>query len=323
MDLLNLYHYGFISFLLSIGLLTYLKIAEKWSIIDQPNNRSSHNYTTKRGAGILFLFGLIIYLIYTDFSHYILVTSTLFLGFVGFIDDLKNIHFIKKLLFQLLVIITYIIFQDYILLEWYIILLIFIFLISSINIFNFMDGINGLTILYSLSFLIPFYFINSHITPFINPNYLIIMILCNLIIGVFNFRKKAICFVGDVGSITMGFVYATLAILLMIKTNTLNPVILFVVYGVDAGCTILQRLVAKENIFLPHRKHLYQLLVNELGLSHLLVSSIMVSLQVLINIIWIIYYFEERSVFFLVSVIFILSIIYVLIKKNILKKITI
>ena len=75
-----------------------------------------------------------------------------------------------------------------------------------------MDGINGLTILYSLSFLIPFYFINSNITPFINPNYLIIMILCNLIIGVFNFRKKAICFVGDVGSITMGFVYATLAI---------------------------------------------------------------------------------------------------------------
>ena len=40
MDLLNLYHYGFISFLLLIGLLTYLKIAEKWSIIDQPNNRS-------------------------------------------------------------------------------------------------------------------------------------------------------------------------------------------------------------------------------------------------------------------------------------------
>ena len=109
----------------------------------------------------------------------------------------------------------------------------------------------------------------------------------------------------------------------MIKTNTLNPVILFVVYGVDAGCTILQRLVAKENIFLPHRKHLYQLLVNEIGLSHLLVSFIMVSLQVLINIIWIIYYFEEQSVFFLVSVIFILSIIYVLIKKNVLKKITI
>ena len=158
---------------------------------DQPNNRSSHNYTTKRGAGILFLFGLIIYLIYTDFSHYILATSTIFLGFVGFIDDLKKYPFYKKILISNFCYYhLHNIPKLYFIRKWYIILLIFILLISSINIFNFMDGINGLTILYSLSFLIPFYFINSNITPFINPNYLIIMILCNLDNCVFNFRKS-------------------------------------------------------------------------------------------------------------------------------------
>ena len=107
----------------------------------------------------------------------------------------------------------------------------------------------------------------------------------------------------------------------MIKTNNLNPLILFVVFGIDAGWTILQRLVLKENIFLAHRKHLYQLLVNELGISHILVSSIYVSIQVLLNTIWMIFYPEEQSLILILSVFIILSIIYLFVKKVVLNKI--
>jgi UDP-N-acetylmuramyl pentapeptide phosphotransferase/UDP-N-acetylglucosamine-1-phosphate transferase len=320
-ELYSITYYILIVFILIFGLIIYLKIAEKWSIIDQPNNRSSHSYNTKRGAGVLYLFGLAIYLFYAGFNNYILVVSTVLLGTIGFIDDIKNIHFKKKLLLQFIIIFSYLKFQNYLLLEWYFVLFILVLLISSINIYNFMDGINGLTILYSLSSLISFYFINSKITTFIDPNLLLIMILSNLILGIFNIRKKAICFVGDVGSMTMGFLYASLAILLMIKTNSLNPLILFVVYGIDAVWTILQRLVLRENIFLAHRKHLYQLLVNELGISHILVSSIYVSIQVLLNTIWMIFYPEEQSLILILSVFIILSIIYLFVKKVVLNKI--
>ena len=68
----------------------------------------------------------------------------------------------------------------------------------------------------------------------------------------------------DVGAITMGFLYAVLTISLMVKTSSLSPLILFLVYFLDSSWTIVERWIAKENIFLPHRKHLYQLLVKQL-----------------------------------------------------------
>ena len=110
-ELYSITYYILIVFILIFGLIIYLKIAEKCSIIDQPNNRSSHSYNTKRGAGILYLFGLTIYLFYAGFNNYILVISTVLLGTIGFIDDIKNIHFKKKLLFQFIVIFSYLIWR--------------------------------------------------------------------------------------------------------------------------------------------------------------------------------------------------------------------
>jgi UDP-N-acetylmuramyl pentapeptide phosphotransferase/UDP-N-acetylglucosamine-1-phosphate transferase len=183
-----------------------------------------------------------------------------------------------------------------------------------------MDGINGLTILYSLSFLISFYIINAHIIAFTDSNFLLIVILSNLIIGYFNIRKKAVCFLGDVGAITMGFIYAVLTISLMVKTNSLSPLILFLVYFLDSGWTIVERWIAKENIFLPHRKHLYQLLVNEYKLSHLLVAAIYFSIQSLVNLIWLMNYEKDLAPITLISIFGVFSVIYLLIKKILNKK---
>ena len=319
-ELYSIAYYILITAVLIIGLIIYLKMAEKWSIIDQPNSRSSHLVVTKRGGGIIYLIALVIYLISSNFNMPSIIICGLLLGIMGFIDDIKNLDFKIKLIFQCLTIGYFLSTGSYNGLEWYLLILMFFLIISSINILNFMDGINGLTILYSLSFLISFYIINVHIIAFTDSNFLLIVILSNLIIGYFNIRKKAVCFLGDVGAITMGFIYAVLTITLIVKTNSLSPLILFLVYFLDSGWTIVERLLAKENIFHPHRKHLYQLLVNEYKLSHLLVASIYFSIQALINITWLLNYEKDLSPIILISIFGIFSVVYLLTKKILNKK---
>ena len=319
-ELYSIAYYILITVVLIIGLIIYLKIAEKWSIIDQPNSRSSHLVVTKRGGGIIYLIALVIYMISSNFNMPSIIICGLLLGIMGFIDDVKNLDFKIKLIFQCLTIGYFLSTGSYNGLEWYLLILMFFLIISSINILNFMDGINGLTILYSLSFLISFYIINAHIIAFTDSNFLLIVILSNLIIGYFNIRKKAVCFLGDVGAITMGFIYAVLTITLIVKTNSLSPLVLFLVYFLDSGWTIVERLLAKENIFHPHRKHLYQLLVNEYKLSHLLVASIYFSIQALINITWLLNYEKDLSPIILISIFGVFSVIYLLTKKILNKK---
>ena len=319
-ELYSISYYVFITAVLIIGLIIYLKIAEKWSIIDQPNSRSSHLFVTKRGGGIIYLIALVIYMISSNFNMPSIIICGLLLGIMGFIDDIKNLDFKIKLIIQCLTIGYFLSTGNYNGLEWYLLILMFFLIISSINILNFMDGINGLTILYSLSFLMSFYIINAHIIAFTDSNFLLIVILSNLIIGYFNIRKKAVCFLGDVGAITMGFLYAVLTITLIVKTDSLSPLILFLVYFLDSGWTIVERLFAKENIFHPHRKHLYQLLVNEYKLSHLLVAVIYFSIQSLINITWLLNYEKDLSPITLVLIFGIFSVIYLLIKKIVNKK---
>ena len=319
-ELYSIAYYILITAVLIIGIIIYLKMAEKWSIIDQPNSRSSHLVVTKRGGGIIYLIALVIYMISSNFNMPSIIICGLLLGIMGFIDDVKNLDFKIKLIFQCLTIGYFLSTGSYNGLEWYLLILMFFLIISSINILNFMDGINGLTILYSLSFLISFYIINAHIIAFTDSNFLLIVILSNLIIGYFNIRKKAVCFLGDVGAITMGFIYAVLTITLILKTNSLSPLILFLVYFLDSGWTIVERLLAKENIFHPHRKHLYQLLVNEYKLSHLLVASIYFSIQALINITWLLNYEKDLSPIILISIFGIFSVVYLLTKKILNKK---
>ena len=319
-ELYSIAYYILIASVLIIGLIIYLKIAEKWSIIDHPNSRSSHLVVTKRGGGIIYLIALVIYMISSNFNMPSIIICGLLLGIMGFIDDVKNLNFKIKLIFQCLTIGYLLSTGSYNGLEWYLLILMFFLIISSINILNFMDGINGLTILYSLSFLISFYIINTNIIAFTDSNFLLIVILSNLIIGYFNIRKKAVCFLGDVGAITMGFIYAVLTITLIVETNSLNPLILFLVYFLDSGWTIVERLLAKENIFHPHRKHLYQLLVNEYKLSHLLVAAIYFSIQALINITWLLNYEKDLSPIILILIFGIFSVIYLLTKKIVNKK---
>jgi UDP-N-acetylmuramyl pentapeptide phosphotransferase/UDP-N-acetylglucosamine-1-phosphate transferase len=202
----------------------------------------------------------------------------------------------------------------YAVLPWYLILSAYIFFVGVLNAFNFMDGINGITGLYSLSILISLQYVNYKIISFTDSDFILFAILACIVFLFFNCRKRAKCFAGDVGSMGISFWIVTLILQLMLKTGSIAWIVLLSVYGVDTILTVIHRLILKENIFEAHRKHLYQLLANELKIPQLVVSIIYGLLQGLIAIGFFVL-FKYQDIYFL-TVIILLSIIYIVIKKK-------
>ena len=134
----------------------------------------------------------------------------------------------------------------------------------------------------------------------------------------FNFRKRAKCFAGDVGSVSIAFILLFLIGKLIIQTGDFSWIVLLSVYGVDSVLTIIHRLMLHENIGLPHRKHLYQLMANELKIGHVKVSSFYALLQLVISL-GFVYLCPDTVVahwIYLISAIIVLALIYVLFKKK-------
>jgi len=177
-----------------------------------------------------------------------------------------------------------------------------------------MDGINGITGGYSLVILGALAYINSKIITFVEPA-LIYTVLCSVFVFCFfNFRKKAKCFAGDVGSVSIAFILLFLIGRLIIKTEDFGWIILLSVYGVDSVLTIIHRLMLHENIGLPHRKHMYQLMANELRMPHVVVSLIYMVVQAIIIIGYI--GCLNYGYIFLLGVILLLSFIYIWFMKK-------
>jgi UDP-N-acetylmuramyl pentapeptide phosphotransferase/UDP-N-acetylglucosamine-1-phosphate transferase len=164
----------------------------------------------------------------------------------------------------------------------WIIIPVYILVIGTINAYNFMDGINGITGLYSLVILAGLAYINSNQVPFINPDLIYLPMAATVVFLFFNFRKKAKCFAGDVGSVSIAFWIVWLLLSLILKTDNFIYILFLAVYGVDSILTIIHRLIRKENIFLAHRLHFYQILANDQKMPHLLVTTVYAIIQLLI-----------------------------------------
>ena len=266
--------------ILFIGIeLIYFKIADKYNIIDKPNSRSSHTTITIRGGGVLFPIAICIACLLGYVSWEIAVAVAL-VAVVSFIDDIKPLSQLPR--FASHVIAVGLVFYDLNLFAQAVWLLpiIFVLMIGWVNAFNFMDGINGITVLYALAAIISFAFLPG------NQNSLPLMIIMGLscfVFGLFNVRKKAKTFAGDVGSISMALFLGYLMIKTIIETGQLGFILFFSVYGIDAIITIVSRIIKKENIFKPHRSHLYQYLANEQGYSHVVVALLYAGIQLIIN----------------------------------------
>ena len=114
------------------------------------------------------------------------------------------------------------------------------------------------------------------------------VLIALVIFSYFNARRKAICFAGDVGSISVGFIIFYGMVTSITHYHTYLPLLLLAVYGVDSGLTIVYRLQQRQNIFQAHQLHLYQWLVRERGWSHLRVATLYALIQTGINglVIW-------------------------------------
>ncbi|EIY57273.1 hypothetical protein HMPREF1071_03946, partial [Bacteroides salyersiae CL02T12C01] len=130
----------------------------------------------------------------------------------------------------------------------------------------------------------------------------------------FNFRKRAKCFAGDVGSVCIAFVLLFFIGKLVIRTEDFSWIILLAVYGVDSVLTIIHRLMLHENIGLPHRKHLYQIMANELKIPHVVVSSVYMLVQALVIVGY--FYFYSYGYWYLLATVLILGTLYVLFMKK-------
>ena len=302
-------YYFIILALLFVTEFFYFRIADKFNVIDKPNERSSHTRITLRGGGVIFYFGTLVFFLTNHLEYPWFVFGLTLITIISFVDDVRSTSQGLRLVFHLIAMALLFYQWELFSLSWWWIIVALIFCTGIINAYNFMDGINRITGGYSLIILTALAYVNSEIVTFVEPT-LIYTVLCSvLVFCFFNFRKKAKCFAGDVGSVSIAFILLFLIGKLIIRTEDFSWIILLVVYGVDSVLTIIHRLMLHENIGLPHRKHMYQLMANELKMPHVIVSLIYMAVQAVV----IIGYIEclEHGYIFLLCTVLLLSFIYI------------
>src|SRR5574344_242908 len=306
-------YYIIVFILLLVSELIYFKIADKFNIIDKPNLRSSHTSITIRGGGIIFYRGALTYFFANGLQYMWFIWGLTIISLISLWDDIKPVSQKRRLIYHITAMIL-MLYELGILTDnkWWIIILALFICTGTINSYNFMDGINGITGGYSLVVLLSLYYINDVVVRFIQPELIGTVIVSVIVFCLFNFRKKAKCFAGDVGSVSIAFIILFFIGKLIITTEDFSWFILLTVYGVDSVLTIIHRLILHENVGLPHRKHVYQLMANELKIPHVVVSIIYMALQTIVIYLYLLYH----GYFMFICSILILSVVYILFKKK-------
>lgn len=302
----TIFLYGIIFLVLLALELVYFRVADRFNIIDKPNERSSHSSIVLRGGGIIFLLGMLVWAVVvmcggfgdgTPVYPWFLLAVLLAAG-ISFVDDIRSLPDSVRLVVQF-VAMGLLIFQLYLsaqgegmfvdsnlLVNSVFVLAALVVCVGATNVYNFMDGINGITAGYSLAVLVPLALVNGRTGGFVAPSFIAVAIISVLVFAFFNFRPrgKAKCFAGDVGSVGIAFILLFAIGMLIVRTGDITWLIFLLVYGVDGCLTICHRILLHENLGEAHRKHAYQLMANELKMSHPVVSLIYMGLQLAVSL---------------------------------------
>lgn len=307
--------FAIIFVLMLVSELIYFATAKRLNIVDQSNPRSSHTSVTLRGGGIVFLFGVWLYAAFFGFTYPLFLLGLTIIGLVSFIDDIRSLSVGCRLLVQFV--------SVFLMLcqlglpdihYWWLVPVVLVVCVGIVNAYNFMDGVNGITGGYSLAVLLPLIYLN-HSYGFIDNAFLCVVGMSLIVFCIFNFRRKAVCFAGDVGSISIAFILLFALCRLILATGDMSYLVFLAVYGVDAVLTICHRMQLHENLGEAHRKHAYQLMANELKVPQLLVTSLYMVLQLAISA-GLIFLPVNHYVYF-AAVVVILAIAYIIfMKKN-------
>lgn len=328
--------------------LLYFRIADKYNIIDKPNERSSHSTVVLRGGGVLFTLAVIVWVFYQllfgrhasmtgaelVWNYLPFIIGLVMVSTVSFVDDVVGTSNKTRLIVQFVSaallwfgVMPYcsgdcsggaLCYASAALLSAWVV----IASVGTMNVYNFMDGINGITGAYSLSVLVSLLVLNECVLPerFIVPSLLACELLAVVIFCYFNFRPKgkAKCFAGDVGSVSIAFILLFAVIKLICATGDWCWIVFLAVYGVDGCLTICHRIMLHEKLGQAHRKHAYQILANELKISPLKISGLYMTLQLVINMVMI-YVIPDTfiaHVCYLVGILVVLSVAYILFMRK-------
>lgn len=318
----NVYYLIF-TLLLFVAFKMYFNVARKYNIVDLPNHRTMHDSATIRGGGIVLFLAMTLYSLFIPHPGFFFIVGISIVGITGFLDDLYNLS--GKVRFPLQVISILCILAELQLFGIGLLLLFTVIIIATgtLNAYNFMDGINGMTAGYSVVIVSTLIYVNNFIFFFISNEVLIYFLLALLVFSFYNFRKKAICFAGDVGSLTIAFIVVYLIINLIQTSNQYGFILFLTLYGLDTVFTIIQRIIRKENIFDAHRLHLFQVIVSKTKMPHLSMSMIYIIIQVVINIL-VLNVIENpmmKQLIYIGIMLIVLSVVYIILKRKLMFKI--
>ena len=275
------------------------KVAHRFALIDVPNERSSHVIPTPRGGGIGICLAFIIIGIFVIKNYsFTIIAGTM--GLFGFLDDCFDISSktrLTRLIFPFIiataVILSFRGMPDSII-SLFLFMFWIVFVTGTANFFNFMDGINGIA---GLTDVVGFGLI-AFFSFFIANEPDVALMSIALVAGClgflpFNFPRAKV-FMGDGGSLLLGFVFASFAVKLSANISIFFCLVMFLcTFYADAIVTILYRWRRGENLLKAHRGHLYQYLSNELRLPHWKVSLVYALVQFVFGVLALLAYRKE------------------------------
>lgn len=333
----------FLAFFISyLGTFVVRGWALRSGVVDIPNERSSHDRPTPRGGGMAIVVSFLAAMLLASFfytydlrTYWGLLLSTAAIAILGFIDDLHGLS--KRHRFVVWIIIAGVSMAFDIRLRAIALpfigviplcilspLVTFVWLIGVANLYNFMDGIDGLAAGEAISvagFLAIISLTHGNTFIFVTS-----LILLGSALGFLPHNlPPAKVFMGDGGSNFLGFVFAALAIIgsqsEAASIPFVVPVILLGTFLFDATITLLKRIPKRRRWLEPHRDHYYQRLII-LGYSHKRVTSLYCSLSILLGFIALLYSRIEGLPALMLLVLALLPLLCLAIAVNKLEKVT-
>jgi Fuc2NAc and GlcNAc transferase len=312
-----------IVFLLSFtGTFIIIKVAHRKNILDVPNLRSSHTEPTPRGGGLaivltwyLGLLGLRYLNLLEADLFYALISGSV-LAVIGLLDDLYSLKPWIRMLFQVLTVIAGLYFlkgfntiylgSNEFTLHFIFTLIALIGAVWFVNLFNFLDGIDGYASIEAIAVASGMYIVTN------NPIFLILILSVSGFL-LWNWPKARI-FMGDIGSTQLGYILVILGIYFNNnhELNIFGWMTLTSLFWIDATITLLRRWRNKEKLSEAHKKHAYQRIV-QYGFSHQ--KTILFALFINIIFIVLVYLSEHEKVSYYITVLLCLVINYLIIKQ--------
>ncbi len=323
--------------LISVCFYIYINFAKKFNLIDKPNDLSKHSISIPTGSGIILVSYLIIFFLLCEFSkiyfdlnilfpnrYYLIFGSIFLLGIISFYDDIKNVHFFYRLTIHFFVVLISTPLFSYLDLSFpsffpqKLSLIVFVFLyVYIINIYNFIDGSDGYLSVNALTVLISYCCTYNSFESLDFDFYLSFFMIACLIGYLFFNRPNAKIFLGDSGSIVIGYIIGYLFFILILKGFWGIALAIIIYPFMDVSLTIIRKMKNGYNPWERLFDYFFLRALNSVNLNHNKILFITLTYNILnLLVVLSILYFDLQI---LVVLSFIMSLLKILFFNKLIK----